>query len=195
MAADGIFGMPGRRPDAGPGLAGHRLLHSPDLLRLLGLLRHGHRPGPDVRVPLPRELRPSLRRRSVTEFWRRWHMSLSSWFRDYLYIPLGGNRRGRLRTYLNLLIVFLLCGLWHGASWNFVVWGLLHGAFLVARADGAGAAARAALGPAAARLPAAGGRRRLGLLPGRRCRSPRATWRRWRASPPAPASRLRCGHT
>jgi alginate O-acetyltransferase complex protein AlgI len=68
---------------------------------------------------------------SMTEFWRRWHMSLSSWFRDYLYIPLGGNRRGGPRTYLNLLVVFLLCGLWHGASWTFVAWGLWHGAFLV----------------------------------------------------------------
>ena len=69
--------------------------------------------------------------KSVREFWRRWHISLSSWFRDYLYISLGGSRRGNLRTYLNLLTVFFLCGLWHGASWNFVVWGLLHGFFLV----------------------------------------------------------------
>jgi alginate O-acetyltransferase complex protein AlgI len=68
---------------------------------------------------------------SVTDFWRRWHISLSSWFRDYLYLPLGGNRLGTGRTYLNLVVVFALCGLWHGASWNFVVWGLLHGAFLV----------------------------------------------------------------
>lgn len=68
---------------------------------------------------------------SITEFWRRWHISLSMWFRDYLYIPLGGNRAGPLATYRNLLIVFFLCGLWHGASWTFVVWGLWHGAFLV----------------------------------------------------------------
>lgn len=68
---------------------------------------------------------------SITDFWRRWHISLSTWFRDYLYIPLGGNRVSRSRTFLNLLIVFLLCGLWHGASWNFVVWGLYHGAFLI----------------------------------------------------------------
>ena len=70
--------------------------------------------------------------RSIKEFWRRWHISLSSWFRDYLYIPLGGNRVGGLRTYLNLLIVFCLCGLWHGASWSFVIWGMVHGFFLVA---------------------------------------------------------------
>ena len=68
---------------------------------------------------------------SITEFWRRWHISLSMWFRDYLYIPLGGNRAGPLITYRNLLIVFFLCGLWHGANWTFVVWGLWHGAFLV----------------------------------------------------------------
>lgn len=68
---------------------------------------------------------------SIQDFWRRWHISLSSWFRDYLYIPLGGNQRGRKRTYINLLIVFFLCGLWHGASWTFVIWGLYHGTFLV----------------------------------------------------------------
>lgn len=68
---------------------------------------------------------------SITDFWRRWHISLSSWFRDYLYMPLGGNRRGRPRTYLNLLIVFFLCGLWHGAALPFLVWGLYHGGFLV----------------------------------------------------------------
>lgn len=68
---------------------------------------------------------------SITDFWRRWHISLSTWFRDYLYIPLGGNRKGRWRTYLNLIIVFVLCGLWHGANWTFLVWGLYHGFFLV----------------------------------------------------------------
>ncbi|MEO6740235.1 MAG: MBOAT family protein [Chthoniobacteraceae bacterium] len=68
---------------------------------------------------------------SVKEFWRRWHISLSSWFRDYLYIPLGGNRCSEPRNYLNLVIVFFLCGLWHGANWTFVVWGLYHGLFLV----------------------------------------------------------------
>ena len=68
---------------------------------------------------------------SVQEFWRRWHISLSSWFRDYLYIPLGGNRRGKVRTYINLVIVFACTGLWHGASFSFIVWGLWHGLFLV----------------------------------------------------------------
>ncbi|MFZ3044429.1 MAG: MBOAT family protein [Desulfatirhabdiaceae bacterium] len=68
---------------------------------------------------------------SIQEFWRRWHMSLSTWFRDYLYIPLGGNRKGPARTYFNLMFVFFLCGLWHGSSWTFVIWGLFHGIFLV----------------------------------------------------------------
>ncbi|SEC12736.1 MBOAT family O-acyltransferase [Paenibacillus sp. GP183] len=67
--------------------------------------------------------------KTITEFWRRWHISLSSWFRDYLYIPLGGNRAGNV--YVNLLIVFIVTGLWHGAAWNFVIWGLWHGLFLI----------------------------------------------------------------
>lgn len=69
---------------------------------------------------------------TFTEFWRRWHISLSTWFRDYLYIPLGGNRVSTSRTYVNLMIVFLLTGLWHGAQWTFVLWGVWHGAFLIA---------------------------------------------------------------
>ncbi len=69
--------------------------------------------------------------KSIQEFWRRWHISLSSWFRDYLYIPLGGNRKGKNRTYINLIIVFFITGLWHGASWNFILWGLYHGLFIV----------------------------------------------------------------
>ncbi len=85
--------------------------------------------------------------RSMREFWRRWHMSLSAFFRDYLYIPLGGNQRGALRTSMNLVSVFFLCGLWHGASWNFVIWGLVHGAFL--------AAERLPLGARLANLPRA----------------------------------------
>lgn len=68
---------------------------------------------------------------SIKDFWRRWHITLSTWFRDYLYVPLGGNRKGAFRTYLNLVIVFALTGLWHGASWTFVVWGMWHGLFMV----------------------------------------------------------------
>lgn len=76
--------------------------------------------------------------RSISEYWRRWHISLSHWLRDYVYIPLGGNRRGHTRTQLNLLFVFFLCGLWHGASWNFVVWGLYHGFFVLLERTGVG---------------------------------------------------------
>ena len=68
---------------------------------------------------------------NIKEFWRRWHISLTSWFTDYLYIPLGGNRKGELRKNINILIVFIVSGLWHGASWNFVAWGLLHGIYQV----------------------------------------------------------------
>lgn len=68
---------------------------------------------------------------SIADFWRNWHISLSTWFKDYLYIPLGGNRKGRVRKYFNLMVVFLASGLWHGASWHFVVWGAVHGALQV----------------------------------------------------------------
>ncbi len=79
---------------------------------------------------LPKNFDSPYRSQSITEFWRRWHMSLSRWLRDYLYIPLGGNRLGTRRTYVNLAAVMLLGGLWHGAAWNFVVWGGLHGLVL-----------------------------------------------------------------
>ncbi len=69
--------------------------------------------------------------KSITEFWRRWHISLSTWFKEYLYIPLGGNRVAPWRMYANLFIVFLATGIWHGASWTFIVWGLFHGAFII----------------------------------------------------------------
>lgn len=69
--------------------------------------------------------------KSIKEFWRRWHISLSSWFRDYLYIPMGGKRKGKIRKYFNLLVTFLVSGLWHGASWNYVVWGGLHGVYQI----------------------------------------------------------------
>jgi alginate O-acetyltransferase complex protein AlgI len=86
---------------------------------------------------------------SVQGFWRRWHISLSTWFRDYLYIPLGGNRVPLPRQYRNLVLVFFLCGLWHGASWNFVIWGLWHGTFLVIeRVAGPPASAKARAGSA-----------------------------------------------
>ncbi len=78
----------------------------------------------------PKNFDSPYRAGSVTEFWRRWHLSLSTWLRDYLYIPLGGNRKGGARTYVNLALVMLLGGLWHGAAWNFIIWGAIHGAML-----------------------------------------------------------------
>jgi alginate O-acetyltransferase complex protein AlgI len=78
----------------------------------------------------PKNFDSPYRSQSITEFWRRWHISLSSWLRDYLYVPLGGNRRGPMRTYVNLSIVMLLGGLWHGAAWNFIIWGAMHGGML-----------------------------------------------------------------
>ncbi len=105
--------------------------------------------------------------RSIKEFWRRWHISLSSWFRDYLYIPLGGNKKGKLRTYQNLLIVFCLCGLWHGASWTFLVWGLFHGVFLILERTRFGACAGTAAAAGEACLHTAGGHGGLGVFPHR----------------------------
>lgn len=76
--------------------------------------------------------------KNIREFWRRWHISLSLWFRDYVYIPLGGSRnQSKARVYVNLFIVFLLTGVWHGASWNFIIWGLFHGMFLIIERMGA----------------------------------------------------------
>jgi alginate O-acetyltransferase complex protein AlgI len=87
---------------------------------------------------LPQNFDRPYASQSVTEFWRRWHMTLSRWFRDYVYIPLGGNRHGAFRTYLNLAIVFLLCGLWHGASLTFIAWGAYYGLLLILERVGLG---------------------------------------------------------
>jgi alginate O-acetyltransferase complex protein AlgI len=84
----------------------------------------------------PRNFRLPYTATSITDFWRRWHISLSQWLRDYLYIPLGGSRGSTIETYRNLWLVFLLCGLWHGANWTFVIWGAHHGCFLVAERAG-----------------------------------------------------------
>nr|WP_221411508.1 MBOAT family protein [Dysgonomonas sp. 216] len=80
---------------------------------------------------LPQNFNSPYKSASITEFWKRWHISLSSWLRDYLYIPMGGNRKGKVRTYVNLFLTMLIGGLWHGAAWKFVVWGGLHGVLLV----------------------------------------------------------------
>src|ERR1700754_1840742 len=87
----------------------------------------------------PQNFNQPYRALSVQDFWRRWHITLSSWLRDYLYIPLGGNRKGRVRTYVNLMATMTLGGLWHGASWNFVIWGIMHGlALAIERVLGVG---------------------------------------------------------
>lgn len=82
-------------------------------------------------IDLMDNFKEPLLSKSITEFWRRWHISLSTWFKDYLYIPLGGNRKGKLKKYFNLILVFLVSGLWHGADLSFVLWGLIHGIFNV----------------------------------------------------------------
>ena len=82
-------------------------------------------------IKLPINFNSPYKSKSIQEFWRRWHITLSRWLRDYLYIPLGGNRKGERRTYANLLATFLIGGLWHGAAWTFVVWGMLHGLALI----------------------------------------------------------------
>lgn len=83
-------------------------------------------------IRFPRNFNAPYQAQNIQDFWRRWHISLSTWLRDYLYVPLGGSRRGRIRTYFNLLVVMLLGGLWHGANWTYVVWGGLHGVALAA---------------------------------------------------------------
>ncbi|MEL0105641.1 MAG: MBOAT family O-acyltransferase, partial [Rhodospirillaceae bacterium] len=82
-------------------------------------------------IKLPLNFNSPYKAKNIIDFWRRWHMTLSRFLRDYLYVPLGGNRLGRVRRYINLAIVMLLGGLWHGAAWNFVIWGGLHGLYLI----------------------------------------------------------------
>jgi alginate O-acetyltransferase complex protein AlgI len=91
-------------------------------------------------IRLPVNFRSPYKAASIIEFWRRWHITLSRFLRDYLYIPLGGNRHGAVQTYRNLIVVFVLCGFWHGAAWTFLAWGAYHGALLVVERLGLGAA-------------------------------------------------------
>jgi alginate O-acetyltransferase complex protein AlgI len=85
-----------------------------------------------LNIRLPQNFNSPYKAINIQDFWRRWHMTLSSWLRDYLYIPLGGNRFGKFNTYRNIMITFILCGLWHGAGWTFIFWGFMHGAALAA---------------------------------------------------------------
>ena len=124
-----VFAVP---QSFGAGYAAGRVrLRGADLLRFLRLHRHRHRLRAAARLPLPANFNAPYKATSPQEFWRRWHISLSTWLRDYLYIPLGGSRKGGCATYLNLMITMLLGGLWHGAAWTFVAWGGLHGGYLV----------------------------------------------------------------
>ena len=130
-AVDAVYGNPGYGAYTGPILLLASLLYTYQLYCDFSA-------GCDVALgagavfgfELTENFRQPLRARSFTELWRRWHISLTSWFRDYLYIPLGGNRRGKARQYINQLVVFLVSGLWHGASLSMVVWGLLNGVYL-----------------------------------------------------------------
>ena len=128
---------------------GARRVHSRAVLRLLRLLGHGDRPlGHMLGFRFPENFDYPYIARSVREMWRRWHMSLTTWFRDYLYVPLGGNRRGVMRTYFNLMTIFVLCGLWHGAQWTFVLFGVFFGRVLDLRAPARpGVPARPRRGP------------------------------------------------
>ena len=82
-------------------------------------------------IELPLNFNSPYKARNIVDFWKRWHITLNQFFTKYLYIPLGGNRKGKARTYCNLLLVFLVSGIWHGAGWNFILWGLLHGGLYV----------------------------------------------------------------
>ena len=168
---DPVFGDPARRsaPDALFGILGYAIVIYADfsgytdiaigVAKLLGF-------------QFPRNFDRPYAARSIQDFWRRWHMTLSRWLRDYLYIPLGGNRRGERRTYLNVLLTMTLGGLWHGAAWTFVLWGAYHGGLLAAHQWRARRRRTGRAGGTARRHPAArgdvrAGLRGLGLLPRR----------------------------
>ena len=132
LPADQIFALPADQLTTGTAWLGAVCYMAQIFFDFSGYTNMAIGLGQMMGFTLPRNFDRPYLAQSVTEFWRRWHMTLSSWFRDYLYIPLGGSRHGPARTYANLLAVFVLCGLWHGASWTFALWGLYHGAFLIA---------------------------------------------------------------
>ena len=131
VGADGVFNLPVAELHAAACWAGALLYALQIYFDFAGYSNMAIGLGHMLGFHFPRNFNYPYAAQSVTEFWQRWHITLSTWFRDYLYIPLGGNRKGRIRTYANLLVVFFLCGLWHGAGWTFVLWGLFHGLFLV----------------------------------------------------------------
>ena len=129
--ADRVFGLPGEALDGVAAWTGSVAYTLQIYFDFCGYSFMAIAIGLILGFRLPRNFRYPYFSQSITEFWRRWHISLSTWFRDYLYIPLGGNRRGQTRTLVNLFVVFLLCGLWHGAAYTFVAWGLFHGVLLI----------------------------------------------------------------
>ena len=129
--ADAIFGLPDAQLTAATAWLGAACYMVQIFFDFAGYSNMAIGMGHMMGFTFPPNFNRPYTARSVTEFWRRWHMSLTTWFRDYLYRPLGGNRSGALRTYRNLFCVFILCGLWHGASWTFAAWGLYHGCLLV----------------------------------------------------------------
>jgi len=139
LAADRLFGVDPSRLDAAGAWIGVACYTVQILFDFAGYSTMAIGIGHMLGFSYPPNFDRPYSARSITEFWRRWHISLSSWFRDYLYIPLGGNRASPLRTYFNLGLVFLLCGLWHGAAWTFVIWGAWHGALLIAERLGGSA--------------------------------------------------------
>ncbi|MES2126608.1 MAG: MBOAT family protein [Pseudomonadota bacterium] len=132
QAADGLFGAGAQQLSMGAAWLAAACYSNQILFDFAGYSSMAIGIGHMLGFSYPANFDRPYTARSVTEFWRRWHMSLSSWFRDYVYIPLGGNRHAPWRTYLNLSLVFVLCGLWHGAAWTFVLWGAWHGLLLIA---------------------------------------------------------------
>jgi alginate O-acetyltransferase complex protein AlgI len=131
LAADEIFGIPATQLTAGVAWLGVLCYSLQIYFDFSGYSDMAIGLGSMLGFRFPENFRHPYVSQSITGFWRRWHITLSTWFRDYLYIPLGGGRGSLLRVARNLVTVFFLCGLWHGASWTFVVWGLYHGAFLI----------------------------------------------------------------
>ena len=131
VIADNIFNLPGNELSTGLAWLGAVTYSLQIYYDFAGYSDMAIGLGRIMGFEFPENFNQPYRAKNITEFWRRWHMTLSRWFRDYVYIPLGGNQQGKSRTLFNLLIVFILCGLWHGASYTFLIWGLYHGFLLV----------------------------------------------------------------
>ncbi len=129
QVASGVFASGGRWCQLYVAWVGVHRLHAADLFRLLGLFRHGGRVCRCMLgIELPINFNSPYKATSIIEFWRRWHITLSRFLRDYVYIPLGGNRKGEARRFVNLFATMLIGGAWHGAGWTFILWGAMHGA-------------------------------------------------------------------